>query len=457
VRTRRLRLLFLAVAMVMGVASLHAARRRLQPDSLARPVARLALWGVITAPASLTADGRYIAIESEAALLPIDTNGCADIYVLDRLTNRLTLESVAVDEGAANGTSRTPRISADGRWLVFESGAHNLMGDDHSVARRSDLYLRDRVAGTTRRLIPADREIDTSSTGYEAAISADGKVVAFTSHTTTLTGGANGGGSKDHPADVLVMNIETGAIVRAGVMANGARPAAGASFAPSLSADGAIVSFTSTADLLGSGSVKLAQPQVYVRDLARGVTRLVSARPNGRISNGASYASSISADGDRVAFVSAASDLGPSDDNHQPDIYVRDLDAGVITLVSRTPQGKAGNGSSLAPAMSADGQFVTFSSSASDLLCSKRCSPEEADNNLLPDIFLADLRDRAGVQLQRVSGGADGAWWTASLTPSIDAHGRVVVFASREPISPRDLAEDFDLFAWIREAAAGSP
>src|SRR5581483_3934014 len=115
--------------MVMGAASLHASRRRIQPDSLARPVARLALWGVITAPASLTADGRYIAIESEAALVPIDTNGCSDIYVLDRLTNRLTLESVAVDEGAANGTSRTPRISADGRWLVFESGAHNLVRD----------------------------------------------------------------------------------------------------------------------------------------------------------------------------------------------------------------------------------------------------------------------------------------------------------------------------------------
>jgi Tol biopolymer transport system component len=450
-------LAFAAIALGVCAASTHAA----QQDAVARPLARLALWTVISAPASLSADGRYVALESEAGLVSIDTNGGADIYVLDRVTNRLTLESVAFDGGPANGSSRHGRLSGDGRWVVFESAARNLVRE--SSPRIADLFLRDRATGTTRRLIPADRDIGAHATGYEPVISADGRVVAFTSHVPQLIDGAdanssgasngNGNGNgRGRGSDIYVVNTETGALVRASVTTSGVRPAMGSSFSPSVSADGNVVAFTSAADLV-SGGAKLPQLQVYVRDVARGVTRLVSSKPNGRVANGASYTPSISGDGQIVAFVSGASDLGPSDDNHQPDIYLRDLETGAITLASRTPQGKAANGSSTNPAVSADGQFVAFVSNASDLVCAKRCSPGEIDNNLLPDVFLADLRTGG---IQRVSGAADAAWWTPSAAPAVDAHARVVLFPSKEPISIRDLSGDFDLFAWIREVAAGS-
>jgi Tol biopolymer transport system component len=414
-----------------------------------KPIARLALWTVITSPASLTADGRFVAIESEAPLLPIDTNGSADVYVLDRQTNRLSLESIALDGGPANGTSRAPRISADGRWIVFESSARNLV--PNSSSRTTDLFLRDRMNQTTRRLVSTGGDDGTTTTGYEPAISADGRVVAFTSHAAGLKKAATAGAS-----DIIVVNTDSGVVSHASVMSDGTRPATGSSFAPSVSADGQVISFTSTADLL-TGGPKLAEPQVFVRDLARGVTRLVSASVKERVPNGASFTSSISGDGRFVAFASAASDLGPADDNRQADIYLRDLETGAITLVSRTPQGKAANGASSVPAISADGQFVAFVSTASDLICAKKCSPDTIDNNLLPDVYLADLRaTQTQAQIQRVSGGADGVWWTASAGPALDAHGRVVVFASREPICARDLEGDFDLFAWIRAAADGS-
>src|SRR5262245_20986438 len=74
----------------------------------------------------ISSDGRFVAVESLAQLLPVDTNSVADIYVLDRVSNQLTLDSIAVDGGSADGTSTRPRLSGDGRYVVFESVASNV-------------------------------------------------------------------------------------------------------------------------------------------------------------------------------------------------------------------------------------------------------------------------------------------------------------------------------------------
>jgi Tol biopolymer transport system component len=431
---------------VMRAAGPQAATPVVPP--LAQPMARLARSNVIGAPASLSADGRYVALESEAPLVPEDSNNALDIYVLDRLTHRVTLESEACDGGSADGSSSRPRMSGDGRWVVFESSARNLVRDpsDRSV----DLFLRDRATQTTRRLIPSERSTGRDRFAFDAAISADGRVVAFASFALELM--------PDAPADsrgsgVFVVNTDTGAIERVDVTTSGVRPATGGSFAPSLSGDGQVVAFSSSADLQWGGAM-LPRAQVWVRDVARGVTHLVSGTPTLRPANDASHAPSISADGRLVAFVSSASDLGPDDENHLSDIYVADLESGTITLVSRTSRGKAANGASFRPALSGDGRFVAFVTDASDLACAKRCTSDADDNNLLPDVYLADLHTGA---TQRLSGGADGVWWRPSGSPAIDARGRLIAFPAKEPISLRDLADDFDLFAWIRHAADDQP
>jgi Tol biopolymer transport system component len=421
-----------------------------QRESAARPLARLALDTLMDAPASLSADGRYVAFETRAGLVPGDVNKNVDVYVLDRTTGRLTLESVAFDGRSANGTSNAPRLSGDGRWLVFQSGATNLVRE--SLGQRQDVYLRDRVAGTTRGLAPGLPLDDVLHASGGPVISKDGRVVAFWSHATQLVDGVDANGTG---GDVYVLTLDTGTIVRASVTSRGVQQAAGVSFAPSITADGTIVTFTSTADLENqNGGAAFERSQIFVRDLARGTTRLVSAAPNGRGGNQISHGSAISADGRFVAFVSMASNLGPADDNRLSDVYVRDLQTGTIALVSRTRRGKAGNGASSRPAISADGQFVAFVSEASDLECGRRCAPIEVDDNLLTDVYLADLR---GGTIQRVSGAADHAWWTASQSPAMDAHATTVAFPAREPIDPRDLDGDFDLFIWIRSSLpAGS-
>lgn len=421
-----------------------------EPGENTRPLARIGSDSVIDAPVSLSADGRYVAFESRVRLVPADTNNGFDIYVLDRTTNRLTLESVGFDGDAANGSSGEPRLSADGRWLVFQSGATNLTRD--SGGRRVDVFLRDRLTGLTRGVTRPRPEHDTTTAAVGAVISGDGRVVAFTSSDPSLVPGpdANGTGK-----DVYVMTVATGLVVRASVSSRGEQLAGGASFAPSLNGDGTVVAFTSTADLEGGGAISLETPQIFVRDLAHGTTRLASAASDGQMANKGSHSPSLSADGRMVAFVSKASNLSSSDSGKNlSHIYLRDLATGITTLVSKSRKGKPANGNSSRPAMSADGQFLAFVSEASDLACDRRrCLTTEVDDNLLPDVYLADVRTGA---IQRLSGSADHAWWTASQAPAIDEHGAAVAFPSKEPIDPRDMNNDFDLFLWLRPRPATS-
>jgi Tol biopolymer transport system component len=416
---------------------------------LAAALTRLALDSIVGTPASLSADGRYVAFTSLARLVPADVNDAPDIYVLDRETGQLTLESVTPEGRSANGSSVNPHLSGDGRWLLFESSATTLMHADRQ--QRTDVILRDRLNGTMRAVSRPRAAADDAHVDSGSVISADGRIVAFASHDMDLIDGidANGDGN-----DIYVLTLETGRIVRASVTSEGVQLPAGSSFSPSLNADGTVVAFTSTADLERGGSAPLERSQVFVRDLAHSTTRLVSAAASGGAPNQVSHSASISGDGRLVAFVSMATNLGPADENKLSDVYVRDLQTGAITLVSRTRRGKAANGDSSRPAISVDGQFLAFVSESSDLACSKACGSGGPDNNLLPDVYLADLRDGT---TQRLSGDADRAWWAASQAPAIDAHGAIVVFPSKEPIGARDLAGDFDLFIWIRALAqAGS-
>jgi Tol biopolymer transport system component len=424
-----------------AVLAMGATNAMMAQSPLAVPLTRLALDAIVSTPASLSADGRYVAFVSHAALVPADGNDAPDIYVLDRTTGQITLESVTPEGRSGNGTSMNPHISGDGRWLLFETSATNLM---HAETRqRVDIVLRDRLNGTLRAVSQPRAERDSTNGEKGSVISADGRVVAFVSHDSHLVDGVDANGFQN---DVYVLTLETGRVVRASVTSEGVQPAAGSSFSPAINADGTVVAFSSTADLEHGGAA-LERSQIFVRDLARGTTRLVSAAASGGPGNQTSHSASISSDGRFVAFASMASNLGPADDNRLSDIYVRDLQTGVMTLVSHTRRGKAANGDSSHPAISGDGRFVAFVSESSDLACGKRCGASGADSNLLPDIYLADLREDTA---QRVSGEVDRAWWAASQAPAIDEHGAVIVFPSKEPIGARDLGGDYDLFIWIR-------
>jgi Tol biopolymer transport system component len=325
---------------------------------------------------------------------------------------------------------------------VFETALS--VGD--GTVMGTEIVLRDRVQNTTRRVSRGTSEGRVPESSRGPAISEDGRVVAFASGATDLVAGRDENGTKE---DVYLFEVTTGLVRRISVDSQGVQRPDGASFAPSVSADGRYVAFTSNAALDG-GAARSSSGRpiasVYVRDMQLGVTERVSVCAGGILPDGSSSSSAISRDGRYVAFASTATNLVPGDRNRSADIFLRDLRTHSTLLISRSASGGAANGQSGSPVVSADGRFVAFQSQASDLICARRCPAAAEDINLLSDVFLFD---RATGLMTRISAGP-GNWAEESAAPQIDAAGDVIAFTSRHPIDAQDDRNDFDLFVRVR-------
>jgi Tol biopolymer transport system component len=182
-----------------------------------------------------------------------------------------------------------------------------------------------------------------------------------------------------------------------------------------VSGDGRFVAFMSRAPLTGAVDPNPTAREidrihhVFVRDLRTSTTQLVSRTSDGRAATGSSWAPAINADGRFVAYASQAANLVPHERNHSADVFLYDTWTSRTVLVSRNAAGGPAHGSSVQPAISADGQVVAFVSDAGDLLCTGRgCPPERVDENLVRDIYLADMRTGT---MQRVSGASAAEPW----------------------------------------------
>jgi TolB protein len=403
------------------------------------------------ASAAVSADGRYVAFTSYARLAPADTNDRRDIYVLDRADGRVTLESVTSAGVVSSADSDHPRLSGNGRMLVYET----IVAPPGSVLVRSDVVLRDRREGTSRVISGAPSGEPANGWAYAPEINRDGTSVVFASTATNLDG-ADANGSGD---DVFVFDVHRGSIRRISLDSSGGQSSSGISTAPAVSADGRYIAFTSTAGLTPStreeanaGRRRRVMSYVYIRDTRDNTTRLVSVASGPRLPDGPSWAPAISASGAAVAFVSDATNLAAADGNRSADVFVSNLQTGAIELVSRSLKGDAANGPSGSPALSADGRLVVFQSEASDLVCAQRCTAATEDINLLADVFLLD-RD-AGA-MTRVSGDGSGGWMEPSGGPAFDAAGEVFAYSSRHPMNADDTQNDFDLFVCVAPARHG--
>ena len=419
------------VAIAGGIAVVTLIQQP-QPGSV-HAVSQHDSWRTAFEPssASVSADGRYVAFTSYARLDVSDVDERRDVYVLDRVSGRVSLETTAPEARPDEPEHRHPRLSADGGVMVYE----------RAFASRSDIVRRDR---SLRAETVITRGLPGKADGFSGSpdISRDGRIVVFSSTATNLVDGEDANGAGE---DIYLYDHGSGAISRISVREAGDQSPSGSSSAPSLSADGRYVAFASTVDFAGPSDrpVRLPWYQIVVIDRTAGTIRLVSRGLKGEPPNGASWAPAISADGAFVAFVSNATNLVNEDRNNASDVFVADVTTGRIDLVSRTPAGAAANGRSAAPAISADGTIVAFQSDASDMLCNRRCTPAGEDINLLWDVFVADRRHGT---VRRVSRDASKEWMEPSIGPALDAAATVVVFSSRHPIDASDTKNDFDLF-----------
>jgi TolB protein len=320
---------------------------------------------------AISADGTWTAFTSEATnLVAGDANGVADVFVHDFVTGVTARVSVDSFGGEANGASGRPAISADGRWVVFDSVASNLVAGDLNGVR--DVFLHDRWTGVTARVSvpPAGGEADGESRAPR--ISGDGRFLVFESDASNLALDANG------VTDVFLVDQMTGGLLRISVTSGG-NEALGASFDADVSVDGFTVVFTSAAANLVAGDTNGVE-DVFLRDRRGGITERVSVSSSGAQANGRSGNATMIPDGSILLFESEATDLVAGDTNGVSDVFLRERATAATERVSLRTLGGQANGPSYAPSCAVDARVVAFASDATNLVA--------GDGNGVTDVFV---------------------------------------------------------------------
>jgi len=315
-------------------------------------------------------DGQIVAFYSDATnLIAIDTNGQSDVFVRLRSEGLTELISVSDDGSAGNGPSVNPSISADGRFVAFQSRASNLVpGDTNNAA---DIFVRDRVNKTTERLCDA---VQGNKFSFTPSISADGRLVAFASAATNLVPD-----DTNARLDIFVCDRSTGQVERVSISTSGVQ-GDGDSILPAISGDGLVIGFKSLSDNLVPNDANNVV-DVFAHDRATAMTERISANINGGDPNDFSFPPTLNNDGRFVGFGSFATNLVGRDVNTTSDVFVRDRRIGVTKQADVNDAGEAANGGTpdAPPALSGDGKEIAFVSLATNLALN--------DTNQVSDVF----------------------------------------------------------------------
>jgi Tol biopolymer transport system component len=270
---------------------------------------------------SISASGRFVAFDSASTnLVDGDTNERVDIFVHDLQTGQTSRVSRHTNGTQTNENSMFPSISADGRFVAFNSRASNLVDSDMNGV--ADIFIHDRQTGVTNLVSRHTNGRQGNADCIWASISADGRLIAFDSWSFTLVDG-----DTNMSSDVFVHDRQTGQTTRVSRHGYGTQ-GNGESKQPAISADGRFVTFRSVAsNLVDSGTVNCPSEfcfDIFVHDRHTGWTTLVSRHTNGTPGDYQSWTSSISANGRFVAFDSFATNLVDNDSNRNYDVFVHD-------------------------------------------------------------------------------------------------------------------------------------
>jgi Tol biopolymer transport system component len=459
----RIRRPLLAAALVALAGATAAPALAVAPDSTAL-ISRPGGFGPLAAPVvndsgtgglrvgeqarrlvSDAENNRYVAFTSDAdGLSAEDDDRFQNVFVRDRLTGRTILASRAGGAAGvgANSPAGEPSISPDGRFVAFTSAATNLTPDSVS-GQETHVFVRDIIANTT---VLVDR-----ASGSNGAVADDGSsapsvttdaaqpVVAFVSGATNL--GVNPGGF----LQVYVRRASNQTTVLASAAdATAATPGNQSSTQPSLSGDGTRVAFVSAATNLTAFMDDNVSNDVFVREPGANDTKFVTQASD--IGDADSFSPSANEDGTKVAFASEATNFSNADGASTQDVFVWDdtlPEASDLILVSRasTTTGAAADQDAGEPSISATGGLVAFSSAATNL--------DPDDTNGLPDIFLRGGALGVSPTTGRVSETAPPARAAldgGSLSPSLALDGDLVAYTT---VADNIGATDDDDFAQV--------
>lgn len=393
---------------------------------------------------ALSWDGSIVLFHSFASDLVSGQNDPAvseDLFLFDSATGLTSL----VDHTAASTVTPLPDsfwtgipfLSGDGRWVAFSSPSTNIVAGLRDLNEAHDIFLYDRTSQANTAVSlhgPASASATPLGESSVAALSADGRFTAFLSSASNVLPGltdANGNGLDLilYDASTATRTLVSHASGFPTITGNGAATEA------SLSADGRWIAFISSASNLAAGQNDTnGAGDLFLQDRTTGITTLVShaAGAPATAANAGSARAVISRDGNRIAFVSSATDLvsGQTDINGGEDTFLWDRTTGTTVLVSHangsaTTAGEAGPATSFpSPVLSADGRYVAFCSAAKNLV------PGQSDGNDDQDVFLYD-RTTGGITLVTRAAGTPATTAAGfSFAPVISADGRFVAYQS---------------------------
>jgi hypothetical protein len=275
-------------------------------------------------------------------------------------------------------------IGEEGRYIVFVSSA-TFAG---STGKHRQIFWRDRNTGTTRLVTASASGEEGNADSYYPAISGDGKTVAFESNSSNLVED-----DKNGFRDVFVWSSVTGKIQTVSVGKNGTAADA-ESYEASVSGDGNLIAFTSAASNISAIEKGVSNNNVFIRDMSQGITTMISIDPKTKKGGGGSKPF-ISYDGSRIAFYSHSETLVPNDKNGLWDIFLWEKDNPKLKRISLTNDHKERNQGSesanriVAPAISGNGQFIAYTTTASNMVV--------GDDNNLQDVFVYSINSDSTV------------------------------------------------------------
>ncbi|MBX3475101.1 MAG: putative Ig domain-containing protein [Planctomycetes bacterium] len=365
---------------------------------------------------AIDAQGHVVAFASDASnLVASDTNGLRDIFVHDLRAGTTQLASAGQSGAAADGPSFNPTISADGRFVCFESDATNLVPGDTNGLR--DIFVYDRVLGSMLRVNVTSGGAQGNGPSRNAQISPDGGWVAFESDADNLVTGDTNGATDVFVAWLHVQFVyERISVSTAGVEGNAG------SYRPRLSFSAHEVVFESDASNLVAGDTNGSR-DIFLRKRLVPSTGRVSVDSSGTQANNDCANASISADGSVVAFDSAANNLVTGDTNAERDVFVHVVATAATTRASVATGGPQGNGASSRPSLDFSGKVVAFESLATNLVA--------ADTNGSSDVFVHQVAAAATLRVAVQMSGAQIAGGSHNACLCIAGEG--VVFATDAP------------------------
>jgi len=372
-------------------------------------------------------NGRFVVFESLAStLVADDTNVKNDVFLRDRELQTTVKISEGFNGEGTNGNSFAPRLTGDGRYIVFASDASNLAENDNNNVR--DIFVYDTTNKQTEMISIAENGDYFDGMSMLPDISADGRYVVFQSLARNW-----GEDDTNNTWDALLHDRETKKTITTNVSSEGIESHSGGGI-PSISADGLFVCFGSSASNLVSGDTN-REYDIFLYDVLNKQTLRVNVASDGTQSSGFIDSDglkakgdgrlcSLSGDGRYIAFQSQANNLVPNDLNENNDVFVHDRILQITERVSLTSTGEEGDGHSGISSISSNGRYIAFQSNSSNF-----SDNSKQDHNQF-------IKDRELGTIKLATYATDGTTRVSSgfiyMQSTISGDGQHLVFRSGE-------------------------